>query len=144
MHHLASLLLSILHASCMENLGDPIKIRVDVVHPAPITTVAFPAVTIMRTLARHEEVIGGIQERLVEMPTQRWEEIEEELLTLRERANRAETEGITLRTRVRSLELVETWLHGIVMDEREAHERIERQLGSIQEELESLRRSRLP
>ncbi|GJY11173.1 hypothetical protein Tco_0379358 [Tanacetum coccineum] len=34
----------------------------------------------------------------------------------RERANRAETEGITLRARVRSLELIETWLHGIVRD----------------------------
>ncbi|GKC83439.1 hypothetical protein Tco_1139156, partial [Tanacetum coccineum] len=78
------------------------------------------------------------------MPTQRWEEIEDELLTLRERAKRAETEGITLCARVRSLELVETWLHDIVMDEREARERIERQLGLIQEELESLRHSRLP
>ncbi|GJW65051.1 hypothetical protein Tco_0116935 [Tanacetum coccineum] len=82
-------------------------------------------------------------ERLLEMPTQRWEEIEEELMTLRERANRAETEGVTLHARVRSLEVVETWLHGIVKDEREARERIERQLGLVQEELESLRRSRL-
>ncbi|GKC43449.1 hypothetical protein Tco_1061171, partial [Tanacetum coccineum] len=46
--------------------------------------------------------------------------------------------------RVRSLEVVETWLHGIVKDEREARERIECQLGLVQEELESLRRSRLP
>nr|GEY04802.1 hypothetical protein [Tanacetum cinerariifolium] len=76
------------------------------------------------------------------------EEIEEDLLTLRERererANRVKTEGVTLRARVRSLEVVETWLHGIVKDEREAHERIEHQLGLVQEELESLRRSRLP
>ncbi|GJU29942.1 putative reverse transcriptase domain-containing protein [Tanacetum coccineum] len=57
---------------------------------------------------------------------------------------RAETEGITLWTRIRSLELIQTWLHGIVRDEREARERIERQFGLIQEELESLRRSRLP
>ncbi|GJR34451.1 hypothetical protein Tco_1210135 [Tanacetum coccineum] len=145
MHHLASRLPSILHASCMvsykddlyklllvqvmaaptipisakENLGDPIEIRVDVVHPVPVIVVAFPAAT-------------------------RWEEIEEELLTLRERENRAETEGITLRARVRSLEVVETWLHGIVKDEREARERIKCQLGLIQEELESLKRSRLP
>ncbi|GJX11711.1 hypothetical protein Tco_0201570 [Tanacetum coccineum] len=48
------------------------------------------------------------------------------LLTLRERANRAETEGITLCARVRSLELIETWLHGIVRDEREARKRMER------------------
>ncbi|GJU23482.1 hypothetical protein Tco_1156824 [Tanacetum coccineum] len=111
--------MSTIPVSAEENLRDPIKIRVDVVHLAPVTAVAFPAAT-------------------------RWEEIEEELLTLRERSNRAEIEGITLRSKVRSLELVETWLHGIVSDEREAYERIERQLGSIQEELESLRRSRLP
>nr|GEU39318.1 putative reverse transcriptase domain-containing protein [Tanacetum cinerariifolium] len=61
-----------------------------------------------------------------------------------ERASRAETDGITLRARVRSLELMETWFHGIVRDEKEARERLECQLRLIQEELESLRRSRLP
>ncbi|GKC48757.1 hypothetical protein Tco_1071502, partial [Tanacetum coccineum] len=127
-----------------ENLRDPIDIRMDIIHPEPVATVAFPTTTIVRTLARHGEVIGGIQERLLEMPKQRWEEIEDELLTLRERANRAETEGITLCARVRLLELIETWLHGIVRDEREARERMKCQLGLIQEELESLRRSRLP
>ncbi|GKB78800.1 hypothetical protein Tco_0945695, partial [Tanacetum coccineum] len=99
-----------------ENLGDPIDIKMDIVHPEPVDIVDFPAATVVRTLARHGEVIGGIQERLLEMPTQR----------------------------VRSLELIETWLHGIVRDERKARERIERQLGLIQEELESLRSSRLP
>ncbi|GJR18754.1 hypothetical protein Tco_0967281 [Tanacetum coccineum] len=110
-HHLASRLSSILHASCMvsyngdlyklllvqvmdastipvpaeENLGDPIEIRVDIVHPTPVATVAFPATTVVRTLSRYGEVIGGIQERLLEMPIQRWEDIKEELLTLRER-----------------------------------------------------------
>ncbi|GJR97579.1 hypothetical protein Tco_0269753 [Tanacetum coccineum] len=88
-----------------ENLGDPIDIRVDIIHLEPVNAVPFPAAT---------------------------------------RANKAETEGITLRVRVRSLELIETWLHGIVRDEREAREKMERQLGLIQEELESLRRSRLP
>ncbi|GJS77086.1 hypothetical protein Tco_0726967 [Tanacetum coccineum] len=73
----------------------------------------------------------------------RWKEIKEELLTLRDRANKAETEGITLCARVRSLDLVKTWLYGIVRDEREARERIECQLGLIQEELESIKRSRL-
>nr|GEY43241.1 hypothetical protein [Tanacetum cinerariifolium] len=62
----------------------------------------------------------------------------------RERASMAETEGITLRARVITLELMETWFHGIMRDEREARERLERQLGLIQEELESLRRSRPP
>ncbi|GJS02825.1 hypothetical protein Tco_0319333 [Tanacetum coccineum] len=141
MHHLASCLPSILHTSCMvsykddlyklllvhvmvaptipvsaeENLEDLIDIRMDIIHLELIAAVAFPAVTVVRTLARHGE-----------------------------RANRVEIEEITLRARVRSLELIETWLHGIVRDEREARERMERQLGLIQEELESLRRSRLP
>ncbi|GKF34203.1 hypothetical protein Tco_0107403 [Tanacetum coccineum] len=94
--------------SVEENLGDPIYIKVDIIHLEPIAAVAFPAATVMRTLARHGEVIGGIQKR------------------------------------VRSLELIETWLHGIVRDEREARGRIQRQLGLIQVELEGLRRSRLP
>ncbi|GJX57814.1 hypothetical protein Tco_0287711 [Tanacetum coccineum] len=68
-----------------ENLGDLIEIRVDIVHPTPVAAVAFPMVTVVRILTRHGEVIRGIQERLLDMPTQRWEEIEEELLTLRER-----------------------------------------------------------
>nr|GFB59110.1 hypothetical protein [Tanacetum cinerariifolium] len=58
----------------------------------------------------------------------------------------AETEGVTLRARVRSLKVVETWLHGIVKDEkgREVRKRIESWLGLVHDELESLRHSRLP
>nr|GEW35178.1 putative reverse transcriptase domain-containing protein [Tanacetum cinerariifolium] len=106
-----------------ENLMDLIDIRMNIIRPEPVAVVAFPAVTVVRTLARHGEVIGGIQERLLEMPTHRWEEIEEEQLTQREKASRVETKGITLRARVRSLELINTWFHGIVRDEREARER---------------------
>nr|GFB21913.1 hypothetical protein [Tanacetum cinerariifolium] len=129
-----------------ESLGDPIDIRMNIIHLEPVVVVAFPVAIIVKTLARHGEVIGSIQERLLEMPIQRWEEIKEELLIQRERerTSRAKTEGITLRARVRSLERIETWFHGIVRDEREDRERLERQLGLIQEELESLRRSRLP
>nr|GEX87691.1 hypothetical protein [Tanacetum cinerariifolium] len=67
--------------SVEENLRDPIDIIMNIIHPEPVAVVAFPTATVMRTLARHGEVIGGILERLLEMPTQRWEEIEEELLT---------------------------------------------------------------
>nr|GEX56750.1 hypothetical protein [Tanacetum cinerariifolium] len=98
-----------------KNLRDPIDIRMNIIHPEPVVVVAFPAATVMRTFARLGEVIGGIQERLLEMPIQRWEEIEEELLTPKESK-----------------------------DERKARERLEHQLGLIQEELEGLRRSRLP
>ncbi|GJZ87706.1 hypothetical protein Tco_0659316 [Tanacetum coccineum] len=138
MHHLASRLSSILHASCMvsykgdlyklllvqvmaaptipvfaeENLVDPIKIRVDVVHPALVAAVSYPAATVVRTLAQHGKVISGVQERLLEMPIQRWEEIEEELLTLRER------EQIELRQRgsLSTLELDHwrLWRHGFM------------------------------
>nr|GEV20400.1 hypothetical protein [Tanacetum cinerariifolium] len=145
MHHLASCLPSILYASCMlsykddlyklllvqvmaaptiyvsdeENLGDPIDIRMDIIHPDPVPVVAFPTATV--------------------------EEIKEELLTLRERAQVGlRQRGSLYALEVRSLELIETWFHGIVREESEARERLERQLGLIQEELESLRRSRLP
>ncbi|GKC56710.1 hypothetical protein Tco_1084308 [Tanacetum coccineum] len=74
--------------SVEENLRDPIDIRMDIIHPDPVATVAFPTTTVVKTLARHGEVIGGIQERLLEMPMQRWEEIEEELLTQRERESK--------------------------------------------------------
>nr|GFB37356.1 hypothetical protein [Tanacetum cinerariifolium] len=84
--------------SAEENLGDPIDIRVDIIHPEPVVAVAFLAANVVRTLAQNGEVIGTIQEGLLEMPTQR----------------------------VRSLELIETWLHGIVRDEREARKRNER------------------
>ncbi|GKE95140.1 hypothetical protein Tco_1579995 [Tanacetum coccineum] len=47
------------------------------------------------------------------------------------RVNNADTKGVTLRARVISLEVVETWLHGIVKDERKARERIERPLGLV-------------
>ncbi|GJS77382.1 hypothetical protein Tco_0727263 [Tanacetum coccineum] len=95
-----------------KSFGDTIEIRVDVIHPVPVTSAVFPALTVVMRLAEHREAI------------------------------QAETERITLRTRVRSLEVVETWLHGIVRDEREARVRIKLQLGLVQEELESLRRLR--
>ncbi|GJV02717.1 hypothetical protein Tco_1336286 [Tanacetum coccineum] len=107
--------------SAEENLGDPIDIRMDIIHPEPIAIVAFPTAT-----------VGGDQGGAANSERET------------ERASGAEIEGITLRARVRSLELIETWLHGIVRDEKEACERIERQLGLIQEELEARRRSRLP
>ncbi|GJR90536.1 reverse transcriptase domain-containing protein [Tanacetum coccineum] len=96
-----------------ESFGDTIEIEMDVIHPVPVTAAFFPASTVVMRLAEHEEDIQDM----------------------------AETERITLRTRVRSLEVVETWLHGIVRDEREARARIEYQLGLVLEELESLRRS---
>ncbi|GJZ64227.1 hypothetical protein Tco_0620648 [Tanacetum coccineum] len=97
-HHLASRLPSILHAFCMvsykgdlyklllvkvmaaptisisveENLGDPIDTRVDIIHPEPITAVAFPVAAV------------------------------EELTTLRFRVDIAEVENASLRARIKT------------------------------------------
>nr|GEW71516.1 hypothetical protein [Tanacetum cinerariifolium] len=83
MHHLASRLPFILHAFCMvsyksdlyklllvqvmaaptilvsaeENLGDPIDIRVDIIYLEPVAAVSFPATTVVKTLAQHEEAL---------------------------------------------------------------------------------------
>ncbi|GJY27310.1 hypothetical protein Tco_0402036 [Tanacetum coccineum] len=134
-HHLASCLPFILHASCMvsykddlyklllvhvmaaptvlvsaeENLGDPIDIRVDIIHPEPVVAVAFPAAAV------------------------------EELTALRFRVDIAEVENASLRARIKTTEKKNTHNR-----ERHAREKMERQLGLIEEELESLRRSRLP
>ncbi|GKB66799.1 hypothetical protein Tco_0928211, partial [Tanacetum coccineum] len=51
-----------------ENLGDPINIRVDIIHPKPVTTVAFPAAAVVRTQAQHGETIRGILEHLQGVP----------------------------------------------------------------------------
>ncbi|GJX55440.1 hypothetical protein Tco_0285337 [Tanacetum coccineum] len=76
--------------SAEENLGDPIDIRVDIIHPEPVAAVAFPAAAIVRTQAQHGEAIRGIQEHLLGVP------IQEELTALRFRADIAEAENASL------------------------------------------------
>ncbi|GJX67295.1 hypothetical protein Tco_0303022 [Tanacetum coccineum] len=58
------------------NFGDVIDIGMDGVHPVPVAAVAFTAVTIVTTLARHGEAIQGIHEYLQGVP------IKEEMSTL--------------------------------------------------------------
>ncbi|GKE43813.1 hypothetical protein Tco_1471097, partial [Tanacetum coccineum] len=103
MHHLASCLPFILHASCMvsykddlyklllvqdmaaptipvsaeENLGYPIDIRMDIIHPEPVAVVAFPAAAV------------------------------EELRALRFRVDITEAENASLRTRIKTTEAIE-------------------------------------
>ncbi|GKE61643.1 hypothetical protein Tco_1512010 [Tanacetum coccineum] len=84
------------------NFGDAIDIGVDIVHPIPIAAVAFPTVTIVTTLARHEEAIRGIHEHLQGVP------IEEDMSTLRFRMGMAETENASLRGKIRTMEAIET------------------------------------
>ncbi|GJU54375.1 hypothetical protein Tco_1228089 [Tanacetum coccineum] len=97
--------------SAEENLRDPIDIRVDIIHPYPVATVAFPAAVV------------------------------EELTALRFRVDIAEAENASLRARIKTTKAIGKITHN---RERQACEKMEHQLGLIQEELESLKRSRLP
>ncbi|GJX60040.1 hypothetical protein Tco_0291430 [Tanacetum coccineum] len=87
--------------SAKENLGDPIDIRMDIIHPKPVVVVAFPAATVVRTLAQHGEAIRGIQEQLVGVP------IQEELMALRFRIDIAEAEIASLRAGNKTTEAIE-------------------------------------
>ncbi|GJU73997.1 hypothetical protein Tco_1265402 [Tanacetum coccineum] len=91
---------STIPVSAEENLGDPIDIRVDIIHPEPVAAVAFPAAAIVRTQAQHGEAIRGIQEHLLGVP------IQEELTALRFRADIAEAENASLRARIKTTEAI--------------------------------------
>ncbi|GJR77772.1 putative reverse transcriptase domain-containing protein [Tanacetum coccineum] len=107
--------------SAEENLGDPIDIRVDIIHPEPVAAVAFPAAAIMGTQAQHGEAIRGIQEHLLGMP------IQEELTALRFRADIAEAENASLRARIKTTEAIEKITRN---RERQARVKIEQQLAA--------------
>nr|GEZ32477.1 hypothetical protein [Tanacetum cinerariifolium] len=77
-----------LPVSVEKNLGDPIEIRVDIVHPAPVDV--FLAATVVRTLAQHREAIRGIHGHLQGVP------INEEMNALRFRMGMAEEENASL------------------------------------------------
>nr|GEV80526.1 reverse transcriptase domain-containing protein [Tanacetum cinerariifolium] len=78
-----------------KNLGDPIEIRVDIVHPALADV--FPVATVVRTLAQHGEAIRGIHGYLQGMP------INEEMNALRFRMGMAEEENVSLREAVQAM-----------------------------------------
>ncbi|GKA37133.1 hypothetical protein Tco_0723698 [Tanacetum coccineum] len=107
-----------------ENLGDPIDIQVDIIHPEPVAAVAFPAAAIVRTQAQHGEAIRGIQEHLLGVPTQ------EEMTALRFRADIAEAENASLRARIKTTEAIEKITRN---RERQARVKIEQQLAAVQE-----------
>ncbi|GJY86262.1 hypothetical protein Tco_0500288 [Tanacetum coccineum] len=56
---------STIHVPAEENLGDLIEIRVDFGHPMSVATVAFPTATVVRTLARHGEIIREVFVKLL-------------------------------------------------------------------------------
>nr|GEY20597.1 hypothetical protein [Tanacetum cinerariifolium] len=89
-----------LPVSGVKNLGDPIEIRVDIVHPAPADV--FPAATVVRTLAQHKEAIRGIHGHLQGVP------INEEMNALRFRMGMAEEENASLHGRIKTIEAIDT------------------------------------
>nr|GEV11602.1 hypothetical protein [Tanacetum cinerariifolium] len=106
-----------------ENLGDLIDIRVDIIHPEPIVTVAFSAAAVVRTQAQHEEAVRGILEHLQGVP------IEEEMSALRFRMGMAEAENASRRGMIRNMEAIEMITHS----QERTHMEMERQLASVQE-----------
>ncbi|GJW33091.1 hypothetical protein Tco_0053123, partial [Tanacetum coccineum] len=105
--------------SAEENLGDSINIRMDIIHPEPVTVVAFPAAVVVRTQAQYGEAIRGIQEHLLRVP------IQEELTALRFRVDIAEAENASLRVRIKTMEAIEKITRNC---ERQARIKIEQQL----------------
>ncbi|GJV17453.1 hypothetical protein Tco_1362776 [Tanacetum coccineum] len=110
--------------SAEENLGDPIDIRMDIIHPEPVAVVAFPAAAVVRTQAQHGEAIRGIQEHLLGVP------IQEELTALRFRVDITEAENASLRARIKTTEAIEKITRN---RERQARIKIEQQLAAVQE-----------
>ncbi|GKA64571.1 hypothetical protein Tco_0764278 [Tanacetum coccineum] len=91
----------------------------DIIHPEPVAVVAFPAATVVRTLAQHGEAIRGIQEQLVGVP------IQEELMALRFRIDIAEAEIASLRARNKTTEAIKMITRN---HERQAREKMDTQL----------------
>ncbi|GKB31806.1 hypothetical protein Tco_0871207 [Tanacetum coccineum] len=107
-----------------ENLGDPIDIRMDIIHPEPVAVVYIPATAIVRTQAQHGEAIRGIQEHLLGMP------IQEELTALRFRVDIAEAENASLRAGIKNMEAIGKITRN---RERQARIKIGQQLAAVQE-----------
>nr|GEV40449.1 putative reverse transcriptase domain-containing protein [Tanacetum cinerariifolium] len=114
----------IISISAKENLGDPIDNRMDIIHPEPVATVAFPAAGVVRTQAQHGEAIRGIHEQLLGVP------IQKELTALRFRVDIAEAENASLHARIKTTEVIEKINR---KRERQARVEIEQQLAAVQE-----------
>nr|GEY36686.1 hypothetical protein [Tanacetum cinerariifolium] len=86
--------------SAEKNPGDPIDIKVDIVHPMPADV--FPAATVIRTLAQHGEDIRGIHGHLEGVP------ISEEMNALRFKMGMVEEENVSLRGSIKTMEAIDT------------------------------------
>nr|GEY22247.1 hypothetical protein [Tanacetum cinerariifolium] len=89
-----------LPVSAKKNPGDPIDIRVDIVHPTPADV--FSAATVVRTLAQHGEAIRGIHRHLEGVP------INEEMNALRFRMGMVEEKNASLRDSIKTMEAIDT------------------------------------
>ncbi|GJX79463.1 hypothetical protein Tco_0327612 [Tanacetum coccineum] len=105
-----------------KNLGDPIEIRVHIVHPAPVDV--FPAATVVRTLAQHGEAIRGIHGHLQGVP------INEEMSALRFRMGMVKEENASLRGKIKTMEATDTVTR---RQEKRARMELEQKLASVQE-----------
>ncbi|GJW96022.1 hypothetical protein Tco_0177830 [Tanacetum coccineum] len=112
----------IILVSAEENLGDPIDIRVDIIHPEPVAAVAFPTAAVMRTQAQHEEAIRGILGHLQGVP------IEEDMSTLRFKMGMVEANNSFLRGKIKTMEAIETITRG---QEKRTRMEMERQLAYL-------------
>ncbi|GJT65579.1 hypothetical protein Tco_1017059 [Tanacetum coccineum] len=99
----------------------------------------LPEQTVIEKLDEHEKAIQGMHNNLIEMTIMRFEELEEDQKTLKDRAETVETKRTNLRERVRSLEIGGLSLQDTLRAKREAYARIERQLGFVTEELRHCR-----
>nr|GFC90170.1 hypothetical protein [Tanacetum cinerariifolium] len=111
-----------LPVSTKKNPGDPIDIRVDIVYPTPADV--FPAATVVRTLAQHEEAIRGIHGHLEGVL------INEEMNSLRFRMGMVEEENASLRGSIKTMEAIDTITR---RQEKRARIEFKRQLTSVQE-----------
>nr|GEW03662.1 hypothetical protein [Tanacetum cinerariifolium] len=89
-----------LPVSAEKNPGDPIDIRVDIIHPTPADV--FPTATVVRTLAQHGEAIRGIHGHLEGVP------ISEEMNALRFKMGMVEEENASLRGSIKTMEAIDT------------------------------------
>nr|GEX68416.1 hypothetical protein [Tanacetum cinerariifolium]GEX79886.1 hypothetical protein [Tanacetum cinerariifolium] len=111
-----------IHVFAEENLGDPIYIKVDIIHPEPIAVVSFLAAAVVRTQALHREAIRGMQEQLLGVP------IQEELAALRFRIDISEAENASLHARIKTTKAIKKITRS---HKRRARMEMERQLASV-------------
>nr|GEX35403.1 putative reverse transcriptase domain-containing protein [Tanacetum cinerariifolium] len=112
--------------SAEENRRDPIDIRMDIIYPKPIATVAFPVAVVVRAQSQHGEAIQGIHEQLLGVP------IQEELTALRFRVDIVEAENASLRARIKTMEAIEKITR---KRKREARVEIEQYFSIIKQKL---------